>query len=220
MNATLAFDIYGTLIDTHGVVDALTPYFGDQAPAFSAAWRAKQLEYSFRRGLMQSAVPFSQCTREALCFCLASFGTPLSDAQIDDLMAIYGKLPAFEDAEKALAALSPNSVCWAFSNGEQSAIDQLMAVSGLNTYLRGAVSVEPVASFKPNPAVYHHFNQQTKSEPANTFLVSGNPFDVIGAHNVGWQTIWVQRDSRQVFDAWGVSPTYTVSQLSDIIDII
>ena len=53
MAITLAFDVYGTLIDTHGVVSELNNLVQDKAEAFSHKWREKQLEYSFRRGLMQ-----------------------------------------------------------------------------------------------------------------------------------------------------------------------
>ena len=49
--ATIAFDVYGTLIDTDGVVSQLREWIGSQADVFSQTWRSKQLEYSFRRGL-------------------------------------------------------------------------------------------------------------------------------------------------------------------------
>jgi 2-haloacid dehalogenase len=53
MAITLAFDVYGTLIDTHGVVSALQKITGpEKAKVFSRIWREKQLEYSFRRGLI------------------------------------------------------------------------------------------------------------------------------------------------------------------------
>ena len=66
MKTTLAFDVYGTLIDTNGVITALEPLVGPKAPAFSEAWREKQLEYSFRRGLMQNYENFAVCTSQAL----------------------------------------------------------------------------------------------------------------------------------------------------------
>ena len=66
MPVTIAFDVYGTLIDTTGIVAALDARLGAQAGAFSDLWRAKQLEYSFRRGLMQNYRDFSVCTRQAL----------------------------------------------------------------------------------------------------------------------------------------------------------
>jgi 2-haloacid dehalogenase len=63
MAITLAFDVYGTLIDTAGVTQALEKYVGDKASAFSSLWREKQLEYSFRRGLMQNYQSFAVCTQ-------------------------------------------------------------------------------------------------------------------------------------------------------------
>ena len=59
MTVTLGFDVYGTLIDTAGVTEALKQYAGENAAAFSSLWRDKQLEYSFRRALMQNYVPFT-----------------------------------------------------------------------------------------------------------------------------------------------------------------
>jgi 2-haloacid dehalogenase len=53
MTITLAFDVYGTLINAHGLLAKLQGIKGDRAAAFSQTWRDKQLEYSFRRGLMQ-----------------------------------------------------------------------------------------------------------------------------------------------------------------------
>ena len=71
MPVTIAFDVYGTLIDTAGIVAALQRHVGEKAVAFSDLWRAKQLEYSFRRGLMQNYRDFSICTGNALDFCCA-----------------------------------------------------------------------------------------------------------------------------------------------------
>ena len=51
--ATIAFDVYGTLIDTDGVVSQLREWVGSGAEKFSKTWRSKQLEYSFRRGHMR-----------------------------------------------------------------------------------------------------------------------------------------------------------------------
>jgi 2-haloacid dehalogenase len=44
MLVTLAFDVYGTLIDTHGVVSRLQEMIGENAREFSRQWREKQLE--------------------------------------------------------------------------------------------------------------------------------------------------------------------------------
>ena len=71
MVTTLAFDVYGTLIDTHGVVTLLEELVGDKAKEFSRTWRDKQLEYSFRKGLMQNYETFAVCTSQALDYTCA-----------------------------------------------------------------------------------------------------------------------------------------------------
>ena len=98
----LAFDVYGTLIDTHGVIAELEETLGEGAAVFSQRWRDKQLEYSFRRSLMGAYAPFSDCTREALEFTDRALGAGLTEGQKDRLMATYGKLPAFPDVAEAL----------------------------------------------------------------------------------------------------------------------
>ena len=54
MSTILAFDVYGTLIDTQGILSKLEKIVGAKGKEFSHAWREKQLEYSFSRGLMQN----------------------------------------------------------------------------------------------------------------------------------------------------------------------
>lgn len=84
--ATIAFDVYGTLIDTDGVVDRLREWIGSQAETFSQTWRSKQLEYSFRRGLMRRYENFAVCTRHALDYCCAEYEVSFSAGQKDALL--------------------------------------------------------------------------------------------------------------------------------------
>jgi 2-haloacid dehalogenase len=78
MSVTLAFDVYGTLIDTQGVVSKLQELVGDKATSFSQTWREKQLEYTFRRGLMQNYQNFSVCTSNALDYTCTFYKENLS----------------------------------------------------------------------------------------------------------------------------------------------
>ena len=81
MKYTLAFDVYGTLINTSGIYTSLEKMIGEKAAQVMDTWRNKQLEYSFRRGLMNSYVDFSVCTKDALEFSCKSFNVHLSDEQ-------------------------------------------------------------------------------------------------------------------------------------------
>ena len=217
MKTTLAFDIYGTLIDTRGVLDELHRLVGDQAPAFSQLWRDKQLEYSFRRGLMKRYDDFAVCTAQALNYCCQVFNTPLSDAGQQQLLAGYQHLPAFADVRQALDRLhAAGYPLVAFSNGSRQTVDALLQQAGLGDLFSDIVSVEEIQSFKPDPDVYYHLLRRIGQPCHTTWLVSGNPFDIIGARNAGLQAAWLKRDDQAVFDPWELEPTATVAGLGEL----
>lgn len=119
MANTLAFDVYGTLINTEGVLEKLVNIIPQQANEVIHLWRGKQLEYTFRRGLMQTYVDFDQCTLEALKYALSVYDIHLKQPQIDEVMSFYHDLPAFDDALTALQKLNKSGVyCVAFSNSK------------------------------------------------------------------------------------------------------
>ena len=221
MSITIAFDVYGTLIDTAGIVTALEKLIGDRADSFSTLWRAKQLEYSFRRGLMQNYRDFSVCTRNALDFCCESLQVEISVAERVSLLEAYRCLPAFADAEKGLERLKAAGCrLYAFSNGKPDDVRNLLEHARLDRYLEGVVSTDELRSFKPNPAVYVHFLRQAGAVGGESWLISGNPFDVIGAISAGMRSAWVKRSPNAVFDPWEIQPTLTVGNLVELCDAL
>lgn len=220
MGKTFALDVYGTLVDPLGIAQRLRRFVGDQAPAFAQAWRDRQLEYTFRRALMRCYRDFSVCTREALVNTDARFGTGLSASTIEALANGYLELPAYPETVEAVASLrAAGHRVYAFSNGRPDDLRRLLEFAGLLDLLDGVVSVDPVASFKPDPAVYAHFLHSAGCFAAATWLVSGNCFDVIGARSAGWKAVWVRRDPAAVFDPWGIEPTAVVSSLRHLADV-
>ncbi len=217
MAITLAFDVYGTLIDTHGVVSKLEELTGERARKFSSTWRDKQLEYSFRRGLMQNYENFAVCTRDALDYTCRLYAVQFTPEQKQALLEIYRELPAFDDVREALTELGTRGCrMYAFSNGSAEAVETLLSAAGIRDYFLGVVSCDDVRSFKPNPAVYAHFLRSTDAAGSEAWLISGNPFDVIGAISAGMRAAWVQRSAETVFDPWGIEPTVTVTSLREL----
>jgi 2-haloacid dehalogenase len=216
MSMTLAFDVYGTLIDTHGVIDKLAIILNSSVctSKFSQTWRDKQLEYSFRRGLMRAYAPFSVCTKEALDYTAAYYKVSLSASEKRELLASYSVLPAFDDVAATLRGLKIRGFdLRAFSNGTEDAVEGLLSNAGIRHLFDGIVSVDDLQTFKPNPDVYHDLMQKTNSTAAQTWLVSSNPFDVIGAVSVGLKAVWLQRSKAAIFDPWGIEPTVTIDSL-------
>jgi len=220
MTITIGFDIYGTLIDPYGVTVKLAEYT-DQSAEFSRIWRDKQLEYTFRRGLMRHYENFAVCTRNALDYTDSLLNTSLDDDAKQALMEAYRVLPAFEDVPESLK-VSKNAGfrLFGFSNGLQSAVEGLLEHAGISEYFEGVVSVDDLHTFKPNPDVYQHFIKVTGAEAGNAWLVSSNPFDVMGAVNIGMKAAWLQRSHNVVFDPWGIEPTIRVKSLLELPELI
>ena len=229
MRFTLAFDVYGTLFDTQGVVTALQAHMRtlQQAPqrqvtaqAVAELWRDKQLEYAFRRGLMQRFKDFSVCTRDALRYCDAYFKLSLTPEAEAKLIAAFDQLPVYDDVSAALRELGRTHRVYAFTNGCQEKVESLLENAGIADDFNGVVSVTEAKSFKPDPSVYTHFLRQTQSDSEHTWLVSANAFDIIGADSVGMRTAWVKRRPDAIFDPWGVQPELTVAHLGQLNGLI
>ena len=218
MTITLGFDIYGTLIDPHGVTVKLGELIGDKAPEFSMAWRTKQLEYTFRRGLMRKYENFAVCTRNALDYADAVSKTNINEDDKQALMQAYRVLPAYDDVPEALAKIRAAGFrMYGFSNGIAEAVSGLLEHAGISEFFDGVVSVDDVQSYKPNPDVYQHFVDSTRSDKSNAWLVSSNPFDVQGAVSFGMQAAWLHRFPDVVFDPWGIEPTVVMDELGEIV---
>lgn len=217
MTYTLAFDVYGTLIDTSGVFDSLEQILGEKATVVMNTWRAKQLEYSFRRGIMKSYIDFSIVTKEALEYACQANTVQLSDSQKETLLNEYTVLPIFQDVLSGLQELKRSGHrLYAFSNGSEKAILKLLDNAKILDFFQGVVSVEETQTFKPNPKVYEYFNQRANTTKTDSWLISSNPFDVLGAMSYGMRSAWVQRSPDAVFDPWGMQPTTIISKLTEL----
>lgn len=87
------------------------------------------------------------------------------------------------------------------------------------------ITVEEVKKFKPHPNVYHHLAKKVgKSERqmAEVWLVSGNPFDMVGAKAVGMKACWVDRAGSGWCDALvegGMGePDLVVNGLGEVVE--
>jgi len=214
--ALIALDVYGTLVDPSGIVSQVSRVFGGRANQATQLWREKQLEFSFRRGLMRRYADFDECTAQALRYVSAQLGVSLN--AIDERAMLEGwlRLPAFPDVKAGLEMLrSAGHELVALTNGTERSVRVVLQNAGVIGYLAAALSADRVRTFKPDPAVYALL---TGFRPAhgNVWLVSSNPFDVIGAQACGIKTVWLRRDPQRVFDPWEFSPDIVVRSLDEL----
>lgn len=217
MPLVVGFDVYGTLVDPLGMERQLESLYGDRGNAICALWRQKQLEYSFRRGLMRCYEDFDACTERALTFAVKTFKVELPEAVRRQLLTDYLNLPAFPDVLPALEALKASGCrLLAFSNGVASSLRTLLGNAGVLLYFEAVVSVDDIKTFKPNPDVYAYLLSRGGCSREDTWLVSSNPFDVIGAKATHLKAVWIRRNAEAVFDPWEFEPDIVVSDLAGL----
>jgi 2-haloacid dehalogenase len=145
---------------------------------------------------------FFNITRNSLLHTLAEFSVKLHDEDIDGLMEAYDHLSTFPDVIPALKGVSTNSNITAvvFSNGTKTMVsNSVFRSQDLSPHAKifqHLVTVDEVKKFKPAPEVYHHLAQTTGKEMKDIWLVSANPFDIVGATTIGINAAWVDRAGR------------------------
>jgi 2-haloacid dehalogenase len=214
----LAFDVYGTLVDVHGLQEIAQPFLGPATASFLVRWREKTVEYAFRRGLMQNYIEFSECNRQALEYVNVELSAGLSDEIRKRLLDAHFRLPAFGDATIAMPRLSRvKNTCVAFSNGTNVAVERALTSANLAGYFSQIVSVDDVHTFKPSPAVYAYLTRRVGADARSIWLISSNGWDVIGAKSAGLCAVWVRRNSDQILDPWGIEPDAIVKDLTECV---
>lgn len=217
MSQAIGFDVYGTLVNPLEMDEHLRVFAGEHAGRLAEVWREKQIEYSFRRGLMDAYEDFDVCTRQALTFAARTLNIELSGEDEDNLVAEYQNLQAFPDAAPALEVLKERGHrLVAFSNGVEETARKLLERAGLLPHLDDVVSVDGVKSFKPDPEVYRYLCRKLNLPPEEVWLASSNAWDVIGAKNAGLRAAWVRRRPDAVFDPWDVEPDLVCGTLGGL----
>jgi 2-haloacid dehalogenase len=214
MPDAIGFDIYGTLVDPLEMNEHLRPYAGEQADRFSELWRNKQIEYTFRRGLMREYEDFDVCTRQALVFAARALEVNLSEEDREKLIEEYQNLRPFPDVIPGMEAMkSKGQTLVAFSNGVEATARTLLDRAGVLAHLDGVISVDDLKTFKPDPEVYRYLARRLERRLYETWLVSSNTFDVIGANSAGLKAAWIKRNPDVQFDPWGIDPDLVAPDL-------
>lgn len=86
------------------------------------------------------------------------------------------------------------------------------------------VSADAVKRYKPDPKTYEHLIETQRADtgdlaPSEVYLVSANPFDIVGAQAAGMGTVWVDREKKGWSDGLG-KPKHIVPNLEEILEIL
>ena len=214
--AALVFDAYGTLFDVHSVAKRAEALFPGRGAALSAAWRTKQLEYSWLRTLMERYEDFDRVTRAALEWALESLALEADEAARRALIEEYRRLATFPEVPAALESLAPARALAILSNGHPGMLEAVVDHNGLRGRFRGGIlSVHGARRFKPDPAVYRIAEEALGVPRALVGFVSSNGWDAAGAKSFGFRAFWVNRGGAPV-ERLGVRPDAILKALAGL----
>lgn len=209
------FDAYGTLFDVNSAVSSLHERVGPHHGALSAAWRTRQLQYTWLRSLMQVHTDFWQLTSEALAVSLREFNIDTPGLH-DDLMQAYLGLSPFPEVKQVLQLLKRAGMKTAIlTNGSPMMIESAVKNAGINDLIDHQLSVESVGVFKPDARVYQMAVDQLGVSAERIAFQSSNAWDAAGAAHFGFTVAWVNRYS-QPSEALPGTPAAMLSTLDEL----
>jgi 2-haloacid dehalogenase len=212
----VVFDAYGTLFNVATPVEKLASEIGEKSGELVQLWRRKQLEYTWLRSLMGVHADFWTVTRDGLDYALEALGIS-EQGLADELMTLYLKLDAYDDAKAALLAVKARGKRTAIlSNGSPSMLDAIVRHAGFETVINEVLSVEEVGIYKPSRRVYRLAMQKFHIQDApSVCFVSANTWDAQGAAQFGFQVVRIAR-SPSPDDRLPGKPKAVIATLADL----
>ena len=213
----LAFDYYGTIADKLSLAGEIDVSFPGHGAAFTKLWFAQTHRYCFQNGMIERHIPWSELTVAAFNFACQEMDMTVSDKLRDQWIEADTRLPVYREAPAALARLGARFDLYVLSMGSPWMIEKSQARSDIASYFKGIISAEQHKVYKPGRAAYQLGQREIGIEIEELSFVSGNSFDVIGAANYGYPTIWVRRYG-QILDELGIKPDVVVADLNEMAD--
>ena len=214
----IIFDAYGTLFDVNSAAEKCKEKLGDKWEGFANYWRTTQLEYTWLRSLMRRHKDFWQITEDSLDKSMNFYN--IDNSMRSELLNLYKVLSPFTEVRDTLKKLKQSNYKLAIlSNGTPDILNELVVSNQLKDIFDDIFSVEEAGIFKPDSKVYDLPINKYNIEKNEVLFLSANTWDVSGAGNYGYNTVWVNRNNN-IFDKLDFEPNKQISNLSELLDLI
>ena len=223
---TLTFDIFGTVLDLTGSLEAPTGELlkelgSDMTGAeFYPQWRARQRIEQYQDSLiMLGHSGYLETCRRALAYALRANGIGFDPKRIREFMGVWRNLSPYADSLEGLRRLSDRYRLVALSNGEPEFLDHLVA-NRIKFEFDSVISVEEGGAFKPHPAVYRSAARILDVAPSQIMMVAAHSFDIMGARACGYRGAYVNRYALPYEDTNQYAPDIVVNDFNRLADAL
>ena len=214
----IIFDAYGTLFDVNSAAEKCKDKIGSKWESFANYWRTTQLEYTWLRSLMKRHKDFWQVTEDSLDKSMKAYD--IDSSMRNELLDLYKILSPFKEVPEVLKSLKEKDFKLAIlSNGTPSLLDELVKSNNLENIFNDIFSIEEAGVYKPDSKVYDLPIKQYQIRTNEVAFLSANTWDVSGAGNYGYNSIWVNRNNN-IFDNLDYKPQNEIKNLKELLNII
>ena len=214
----IIFDAYGTLFDVNSAAKKCKDKIGNKWENFANYWRTTQLEYTWLRSLMKRHKNFWKVTEDSLDKSMRAF--KIDRSMRNELLDLYKILSTFPEVNEILNNLKKKEFKLAIlSNGTPTLLNELVKSNNLDRIFDDIFSIEEVGVYKPDLKVYNMPIKKYQIKKNEVVFLSANTWDVSGAGNYGYSSIWVNRNN-DIFDNLDYKLKYEVNNLKELLDII
>ncbi len=220
----ITLDLDDTLWPVWPVIEraekALESWLSEHAPMTAALFANPQVRNEIREHIVRTRPELkhnmSAVRREAIRLALyRSKENPLlAEEGFEVFFAERNRVTLFEDALDALTFLAERFPLVALSNGNAD-IERV----GLGQFFKASISAQSFGAPKPDPRIFMAAAGAVNTSPANVLHIGDDTMlDVMGALNVGMQTVWVNRAAY----VWKQEekPHLSVTSLTELCDLI
>ncbi len=215
----IAFDAFA-IFDPRPIFNLAETLFPGKGIDLSNAWRTRQFEYQWLRGLAGRYVDFWQTTEDALVFAGELLKlNPTADNR-EELMRVYLLLKAWPEVPLALRSLQARGVRLALlSNMTPKMLEAGIASAGLTGLFEHVLSTDQARTYKPDPRAYQLATDMFKLACEDILFVAFAGWDVAGAKWFGYPTFWVNRLALPE-EELGITPYASGNDLEDLVSFV
>jgi len=196
------FDLFGTLLSLAPLDQACERLSPGRGAEIAARWRARQLEASWLRTVMEQWADFDVVTHDALRATLLEFGVEVpAEAVLREAADAFIDLPLVDGASDVIHALGAAGLLTGIlTNASSRALDR---VRGRMPPMDHYLSVDAARRFKPHPSVYQLAVDATDGLPGRIGFVTANGFDAAGAGAFGFRVAWLRPSATVILPVVG-----------------
>lgn len=221
---TLTFDVFGTVLDLTGSLEAPTGEFLSELGSsmtgaqFYPQWRARQRIEQYQDSMMMLGHSgYLETCRRALAYTLRANGIRFEREQTVRFMGVWQDLSPYPDSLEGLGRLSEKYRLVALSNGEPDYLAHLVK-NRIRFDFDSVISVEEAGAFKPHPGVYRAAARILDAEPNEIMMVAAHSFDIMGARVCGFRGAFVNRYRLPYEDTEKYMPDLVVDDFNRLAD--